>query len=113
MSGAAPASSKKGKNDKRRSSGIPEHKSKKKGGKKEVVLNLDAAPGVYYLAAVKGHPQWPSIIADESMLPESMMATRPVSTRRTDGSYREDFNEGGKNVKDRTYPVMFLGTNEL
>jgi len=47
------------------------------------------------------------------MLPESLLATRPVSTKRPDGSYREDFEEGGKNQRDRTYPVMFMATNEL
>ena len=25
----------------------------------------------------------------------------------------EDFKEGGKNAKERTFPVMFLATNEL
>lgn len=108
-----PASNKKGKNN-RRSSGIPEHKSsKKKAGKKEVVTNLDAQPGDYYFARMKGHPVWPAVVADEDMLPEDMMGKRPVTGRRTDGSYREDFADGGKNVKDRTYPIMFLSTNEL
>ena len=49
----------------------------------------------------------------EEMLPESLLATRPVSTERADGTLRDDFKEGGKNVKDRTYPIMFLSTNEL
>lgn len=62
---------------------------------------------------MKGHPPWPSIIADEDMLPDAIMATRPVTARRVDGSYREDFADGGKNVKERTYAVMFLHTNEL
>jgi hypothetical protein len=47
------------------------------------------------------------------MLPESLLASRPVSTTRADGSLRDDFKEGGKNAKERTFPVMFLGTNEL
>lgn len=47
------------------------------------------------------------------MLPEILLGTRPVSAKRADGSYREDFEEGGKNARDRTYPVMFLSTNEL
>lgn len=109
-----PAAGKKGNKDlKRRSSGVPEHKSKKKGGKKELILNLDCQPGDYYFARMKGHPPWPSIIADEDMLPDAIMATRPVTARRVDGSYREDFADGGKNVKERTYAVMFLHTNEL
>lgn len=109
-----PASGKKGKPDpKRRSSGVPEHKSKKKGGKKDLILNIDCQPGDYYFARMKGHPPWPSIIADEDMLPDAIMATRPVTARRVDGSYREDFADGGKNVKERTYAVMFLHTNEL
>lgn len=108
-----PASNKKGKDTKRRSSGVPEHKSKKKGGKKEIVLNLDCQPGDYYFARMKGHPPWPSIICDEEMLPEAIMATRPVTARRVDGTFRPDYDDGGKNAKDRTYPVMFLHTNEL
>lgn len=62
---------------------------------------------------MKGHPNWPSIICDEDMLPEAIMATRPVTAQRADGTYREDYQEGGKNAKDRTYAVMFLHTNEL
>ena len=62
---------------------------------------------------MKGYPPWPSIICDEEMLPVSLLSKRPVSAMRPDGSYREDFREGGKNLRDRRYPVMFLGTNEL
>ena len=62
---------------------------------------------------MKGYPEWPSIIADEDMLPESLLMNRPVSTRRPDGTYREDYDNDGKNARDRTYPIMFLGTNEL
>jgi hypothetical protein len=52
-------------------------------------------------------------LGDEEMLPESLLASRPVSTTRADGSLRDDFKEGGKNAKERTFPVMFLATNEL
>lgn len=72
-----------------------------------------AKPGDYFFAKFKGYPPWPSIICDESMLPETLLATRPVSTENSQGVLREDFQEGGKNAKDRTYPIMFLETNEL
>jgi hypothetical protein len=62
---------------------------------------------------LKGYPQWPVIIADEEMLPEPLLKSRPVSAQRQDGTYREDFAEGGKRVHDRTFPVMYLYTNEL
>jgi len=78
-----------------------------------VNLNLDVQPGDHYWARLKGYPPWPAVICDESMLPEVLLASRPVSTMRPDGTYREDFQDGGKNVKDRTYPIMFLATNEL
>lgn len=101
---------------KRKSSGaVPEHKQKKTIGKRKsmVNLNLDVQPGDHYWARLKGYPPWPAVICDESMLPEVLLASRPVSTMRPDGTYREDFQDGGKNVKDRTYPIMFLHTNEL
>lgn len=102
-------------NKKRRSSaGVPEHKSKKLNKKKSSpALHLDAKPGDYYWARMKGYAPWPSIICDEEMLPETLLANRPVTALRPDGTYREDFAEGGKNVRDRTYPVMYLFTNEL
>ena len=62
---------------------------------------------------MKGFPKWPAIICDDEMLPEALLANRPVTARRPDGTYREDFLKGGKNVRDRTYPIMFLGTYEL
>lgn len=103
------------KNQKRKSFGaVPEHKSKKLNRKKSMPnLNLDVEPGQYWYARMKGHPPWPAIVCDEEMLPESLIKNRPVSAARHDGTYREDFMEGGKNVRDRRYPVMFLGTNEL
>lgn len=112
-----PASNKKANNNRRKSTGgVPEHKGKKtpnKKAKKEVKLNLDTKPGDMWLVAMRGYQPWPVIIADEDMLPETLLAKRPVSAMRIDGTYREDFQEGGKNAKDRKYPVMFLGTNEL
>ena len=105
-----------GKTNKRKSvgGGVPEHKGKKLNKKKSMPnLQLDCKPGDYYWARLKGYPPWPAIICDEEMLPESLLASRPVSTTRADGSLRDDFKEGGKNAKERTFPVMFLATNEL
>jgi hypothetical protein len=104
-----------GKANKRKSvGGVPEHKGKKLNKKKSMPnLQLDCKPGQYYWARLKGYPPWPAIICDEEMLPESLLASRPVSTTRADGSLRDDFKEGGKNAKERTFPVMFLATNEL
>lgn len=104
------------KNGKRKSgAGIPEHKGKKtpKSAKKAPELHLDAKPGSLWLASLKGYQPWPAIICDEEMLPESLLIRRPVSAANVDGTYREDFNEGGKNAKERRYPIMFLETNEL
>lgn len=104
-----------GKEKKRKSvGGVPEHKGKKLNKKKSMPsLQLECKPGDYYWARLKGYPPWPAIVCDEEMLPESLLASRPVSTTRADGSLREDFKEGGKNAKERTFPVMFLATNEL
>lgn len=112
-SAATPASA--GKKEKRKSvGGVPEHKNKKLNKKKSMpTLHLECKPGDLYWARLKGYPPWPSIICDEQMLPESLLASRPVSTSRPDGSIRDDFKEGGKNARDRTFPVMFLATNEL
>ncbi|RMY23368.1 hypothetical protein D0865_16481, partial [Hortaea werneckii] len=110
---ATPASGKK--DSKRKSTGaVPEHRMKKTPKKKTgPALHLDCKPGEHYWARLKGYPPWPAIICDEEMLPESLLASRPISTARPDGSLRHDFEEGGKNAKDRTFPVMFLFTNEF
>jgi hypothetical protein len=107
---------KKTNNGKRKSgAGVPEHKKKTpaKKGKKEVKLNLDVNPGDMHMVSMRGYQPWPVIVCDEEMLPESLLSKRPVSAKRIDGTYRDDFLEGGKNAKDRRYPIMFLGTNEL
>ncbi|KAF2435864.1 hypothetical protein EJ08DRAFT_692439 [Tothia fuscella] len=103
------------KKEKRKSTGgVPEHKNKKMNRKKSMAnLHLDVEPGQYWYVTMKGYQAWPAIICDEQMLPESLLRMRPVSAKRVDGSYRPDFEEGGKNVRDRRYPVMFLGTNEF
>lgn len=95
---------------KKKSSAVPEHKSKKLNKKKSKPLtNLDAQPGEYYFARMKGHPPWPSIICDEDMLPHSLLSTRPVTAAQKDGTYKKaEYADGGKRVYERTYPVMFL-----
>lgn len=86
---------------------------KLKGKKSMADLHLTVKPGEYWWARTKGNPAWPSIICDEDMLPDSLLGKRPVSAARADGSIRPDYDEGGKNAKDRRFPIMFLGTNEL
>lgn len=101
----------------RRKSGasVPEHKKKTpaKKAKRAPELRLNVSPGDMHMVAMRGYQPWPVIVCDEEMLPESLLSKRPVSARRIDGTYREDFLEGGKNAKDRRYPIMFLGTNEF
>jgi hypothetical protein len=93
---------------------VPEHKKKNLSRKKSMPdLHLDVQPGQYWFCTMKGFKPWPSIICDEEMLPESLLMKRPVSAMRPDGTYREDFMDGGKSVRERRYPVMFLYTNEL
>lgn len=106
-----PVSSKKaGNGSKKKSSAVPEHKSKKLSKKKSRPLtNLDAKPGEYYFARMKGHPPWPSIVCDEEMLPQSLIDTRPVTTKLPDGTYKKpEYADGGKRVYERTFPIMFL-----
>jgi hypothetical protein len=114
-SNGTPASGKKANNNRRKSTGgVPEHKSKKTPNKKKTrELHLDTNPGDMWMVAMRGYQPWPVIICDEEMLPESLLSKRPVSAKRIDGTYRDDFKDDGKNAKDRRFPVMFLGTNEL
>ncbi|KAL8999679.1 MAG: hypothetical protein Q9169_001496 [Polycauliona sp. 2 TL-2023] len=110
-----PASSKKASNgSSKKKSAVPEHKTKKlnKKASSKRITNLDAEPGQYYLARMKGHPAWPSVICDEEMLPMSLLDTRPVTTKLPDGSYKKaEYADGGKRAHDRTYPIMFLTNN--
>ncbi|KAL8781588.1 MAG: hypothetical protein Q9213_005938 [Squamulea squamosa] len=107
-----PASSKKATNgSSKKKSAVPEHKTKKlnKKASSKRLTNLDAEPGQYYLARMKGHPPWPSVICDEEMLPMSLLDTRPVTTRLPDGTYKKaEYANGGKRVHDRTFPIMFF-----
>jgi hypothetical protein len=111
---ATPASNSKSK-ARRKSGGVPEHKSKKlnKKASKAKMSHVDAKPGDYYFIRLKGYPLWPGIVCSEDMLPEGIVKSRPVTAARPDGSYRADFEDGGKKVHDRTFPVMYLFTNEL
>ncbi|KAL2172450.1 hypothetical protein VTG60DRAFT_5725 [Thermothelomyces hinnuleus] len=99
----------------RKSTGGGAAKGKKlnKKASKARTLHLDAKPGDHYFVKLKGFPQWPVIICDEDMLPASLLKSRPVTAKRADGTYREDYADGGKNVADRTFPVMYLHTNEF
>ena len=113
VTNGTPATSKRasvGGSAKKRSSAVPEHKSKKLNKKKSKPLtNLNAQPGEYYIARMKGHPPWPSVICDEDMLPHSLLSTRPVTAQLPDGSFKKpEYAEGGKRAYERTYPIMFL-----
>lgn len=106
-----PTSGKKASNgSSKKKAAVPEHKTKKLNKKASKRLtNLDAKPGQYYLARMKGHPPWPAIICDEEMLPMSLLDTRPVTTKLPDGTYKKpEYADGGKRVHDRTFPIMFL-----
>ncbi|KAI0851395.1 hypothetical protein F5Y00DRAFT_8486 [Daldinia vernicosa] len=97
----------------RKSAGDAKGKKLNKKASRAKILHIDAKPGEQYFAKLKGFPPWPIIIAEEDMLPQSMLSTRPVTAARPDGTYREDFADGGKRVADRTFPVMYLHTNEF
>ncbi|KAF8856987.1 hypothetical protein BDZ45DRAFT_452275 [Acephala macrosclerotiorum] len=114
---AAPASASaaKAKTPRRKSGGVPEHKGKKLNKKASAakLTHTDAQPGDYFYVRLKGYPLWPAIVCDESMLPNTLIKSRPVTAARPDGSYRADYEDGGPKAKDRTFPVMYLHTNEF
>lgn len=63
---------------------------------------------------MKGHPPWPSVVCDEEMLPHSLLTSRPVTARLPDGTFRKpEYADGGKRAHERTFPIMFLHTNEF
>ncbi|RMZ85087.1 hypothetical protein DV738_g103, partial [Chaetothyriales sp. CBS 135597] len=110
------STAKKNGNGKRKSSGVPEHKNKKANKRKSTAsktTHLDAQPGELYFARLKSYPPWPAIICDEDMLPAILLNTRPVTTKKADGTYNDAYADGGKKAHERTFPVMFLGTNEF
>jgi hypothetical protein len=82
-------------------------------GSKARLTHTDAQPGDHFLVKLKGFPPWPVIICEESMLPQPLITSRPVSAARPDGTYTEAYAEGGKRMHDRTFPIMYLFTNEL
>lgn len=110
-----PAAPKRSSNGKRKSTGGADSKGKKLNRKKSSarITHLDAKPGEYYTARLKSYAPWPSIICDEEMLPPTLLSTRPVTTKQKDGTYKEAYSDGGKRVHERTFPIMFLYTNEL
>lgn len=109
---ATPTSNKKAVNgsSKKKSAAVPEHKSKKLNKKKSKAnLHLDAVPGELFLARMKGHQPWPSVICDEEMLPNILINSRPVTTALPDGSFKKpEYADGGKRANERTFPIMFL-----
>jgi len=110
---ATESASAKAKNNRRKSTGGASRKSLSKKASKARLTHLDAKPGDHFLVKLKGFPAWPAIICDESMLPQALVDSRPVAAARPDGSYTEAYADGGKRVNDRTFPVMYLHTNEL
>ncbi|KAM3512933.1 hypothetical protein MY11210_003416 [Beauveria gryllotalpidicola] len=82
-------------------------------GSKARLTHTDAKPGDHFLMKLKGFPPWPVIICDESMLPPALTSSRPVSAAKPDGTYAEAYADGGKRVHHRTFPVMYLYTNEF
>jgi hypothetical protein len=77
------------------------------------LTHIDAKPGDYFYVRLKGYPLWPAIICDESMLPITLLKSRPVTAAMQDGTYCDGYGDGGSKVKDRTFPVMYLHTNEF
>jgi hypothetical protein len=112
---SADSSTNKSKTPRRKSAGgVPEHKKKlNKKASKAKMTHTNAQPGDYFMIRLKGYPLWPGIVCDESMLPNNLLKHRPVTAARPDGTYREDYADGGPKVNDRTFPVMYLHTNEL
>lgn len=108
-----PSASKKAVNGKRKSTSTPGQKKANKKKSMNRIYHLDVQPGETYLARMKSHAPWPAVVCDEEMLPPSLLSTRPVTTKRPDGTYTEAYSDGGKKVNDRTFPVMFMHTNEL
>jgi hypothetical protein len=113
--GKTPATPSDKNKSRRKSAGASESKAKKlnKKASKAKIVHLDAKPGDHFFVKLKGFPQWPAIICDEDMLPQALIKSRPVTAAKPDGTYRDDYADGGKRAADRTFPVMYLHTNEL
>ncbi|KAL4739013.1 hypothetical protein BDV11DRAFT_127061 [Aspergillus similis] len=108
----APSSAKKASSKRKSTGGDTKSKLNRKKSMSRIT-HLDAKAGDYYLARLRSFPPWPAIICDEEILPQSLLSSRPVTAQRPDGTYREDYADGGKRVAERTFPVMFLQTNEF
>lgn len=113
---ATPAADKSGSSKSRRKSnatpGDAKRKLNKKGSRARIT-HTDAKPGDYFFIKLKGYPKWPGIVCSEDMLPQTLLRTRPVTAMKADGTYRDDYADGGKQMHNRTFPVMYLATNEL
>ncbi|KAL2869989.1 PWWP domain protein [Aspergillus lucknowensis] len=107
-----PSSAKKS-SSKRKSTGADTKSKLNRKKSQSRITHLDAKPGDYYLARLRSFAPWPAIVCDEEILPQTLLSTRPVTAQRPDGTYREDFADGGRRVGERTFPVMFLHTNEF
>ncbi|KAK7419010.1 hypothetical protein QQZ08_011029 [Neonectria magnoliae] len=110
-SAETPASKAKGR--RKSSAGESKGKTLNRKNSKARLTHTDAKPGDHFLVKLKGFPAWPAIICDESMLPDALVNSRPVTAARSDGTYAEAYADGGKRVNDRSFPVMYLHTNEF
>ncbi|KAL6878663.1 hypothetical protein J3F83DRAFT_246628 [Trichoderma novae-zelandiae] len=110
---AADTTGSKSKSRRKSTAGESKGKTLSKKGSKARLTHIDAQPGDHFLVKLKGFPAWPAIICDEDMLPQALINTRPVSAARPDGTYSEAYADGGKRVNDRSFPVMYLSTNEF
>ncbi|KYK55419.1 PWWP domain-containing protein [Drechmeria coniospora] len=114
---AAPAATEtpasKAKANRRKSTGEAKGKSLSKKASKARLTHIDAQPGDHFLVKLKGFPAWPAIVCDESMLPAALISSRPVSAAQEDGTFAGAYADGGKRVHDRSFPVMYLHTNEF
>ncbi|CAG8113567.1 unnamed protein product [Penicillium salamii] len=105
-----PASAKKSSKNRRVSTGTPKLNRKKSQSR---ITHLNAKPGQYYLARLRSYAPWPAIICDDDILPETFLESRPVTAMQKDGSYKGEYADGGRRTHERTFPVMFLQTNEF
>ncbi|KAI5466669.1 hypothetical protein BGZ63DRAFT_4417 [Mariannaea sp. PMI_226] len=112
-SGSAETPSGKGKARRKSTAGDSKGKTLNRKNSKARITHLDAKPGDHFLVKLKGFPAWPCIICDESMLPAALVNNRPVAAARPDGTYTEAYADGGKRAHDRSFPVMYLCTNEF
>ncbi|KAJ5637249.1 hypothetical protein N7490_007128 [Penicillium lividum] len=98
--------------DQRRSSGVGEKKLNRKKSMNRII-NKDVKPGQYYLSTLRSFAPWPSIVCDEEMIPQTLLDSRPVTAMQLDGKFRADYADDGRRAHERTYPIMFFGSNEF